>query len=51
MLSKCPVDITAPAEVAQASNPVNFTSKYRWAISNFDMDAAKELGLTRVKKY
>ncbi len=42
---------TALAEVARALNPINLAWKYRWAMSNVDMDLAKELGLTGVKKY
>ena len=45
------VDITALAELAQASSPVDFAEKYMWAMNNANMDAAKELGLTGIKKY
>ncbi len=44
-------DTTAPAKVARASSPINLAWKYRWAMSNVDMDAAKKLGLTGIKKY
>ena len=50
-LLESPVDKTALAEVARAFSPVNLTWRYRWAISNIDMDATKELELTGVKKY
>ena len=44
-------DITATAEVAQALSPVDLTGKYMWAMSNANIDAVKELGLTGIKKY
>ena len=50
-LSEGIADTTAPAEVARASSPVDLAGKYMWAMSNADMDAAKELGLTGIKKY
>ncbi len=50
-LSEGPVDTTATAEVARTSSPIDLAWKYKWAMSNVDMDAAKELGLTGVKKY
>ena len=50
-LSEGLVDITTSAEMAQALSSVNFAWRYKWAISIIDMDVAKELGLTRVKKY
>lgn len=51
MLSKGPPDITALAKVAWASSSINLVWRYIWAISNIDVDAAKKLGLTGVKKY
>ncbi len=50
-LSEGLADTTAPAEVARASSPIDLAWKYRWAMSNVDMDATKALGLTGVKKY
>ncbi len=50
-LSGGPADTTAPAEMARASSHSDLAWKYRWAMSNVYMDAAKELRLTRVKKY
>ena len=44
-------DTTSTAEVAQASSLVDFAGKYMWAMSNANIDAAKELGLTGIKKY
>lgn len=39
------------AEVAKMSIIINIGYKYRWAISNIDMDAARNLGLINVRKY
>lgn len=33
------------------SNPIDLDSKYMWAINNADIDAARDLRLTAVKKY
>ncbi len=44
-------DTTAPAEVARVSSPVDLAERYIWAICNADLDAAKELGLTGIRKY
>ena len=44
-------DTTSSAEVAWASSAVDLIGKYMWAISNADIDATKELGLTGIKKY
>lgn len=45
------IDKTAKAKVAKVSNAIHLDSKYSWAISNSDMDAAKDLKLTEIKKY
>ncbi len=45
------VDKTVIAEVAKVSSAINLRSKHSWAISNTDMDAAEDLGLTGIKKY
>lgn len=50
-LSKSITDITASAEVVQVLSLVDFVQRYKWAMSNADLDTAKELRLTRVKKY
>ena len=50
-LSEDITDTTAPAEVTQALSPVDFAEKYIWAISNADIDTAKELELTGIKEY
>ncbi len=44
-------DTTAPAEVTRVSSLVDLTGRYNWAMSDADLDAAKELGLTGIKKY
>ena len=44
-------DTAAPTEVAQALSPIDLAGKYMWAMSNANIDAAKELGLTGIKKY
>ena len=50
-LSEGPTDRPIPAEVAKVSSLIDVARKYRWAIGNIDMDTAKKLGLTGVKKY
>ncbi len=42
---------TAPAEVSRVLSFVYLAGRQNWAISNADLDAAKELGLTGIKKY
>lgn len=42
---------TAMAEVAKVSNVINLGVQYSQAISNIDIDIARDLGLTRIKKY
>ncbi len=44
-------DKTAIAEVAKMSSAIDLGSKHSWAISNADMDVARDLGLTSIKKY
>ncbi len=51
MLSEGIVDTTALAEVARVSNPVDLAKRYNWAMSNANLDVAKEQGLTSIKKY
>ncbi len=51
MLSESIADTTAPAEVGRVSSPVDLVGRYNWAMSDADLDAAKELGLTGIKKY
>ncbi len=45
------VDKTVIAEVAKEWSTIDLGSKHSWAISNADMDAAENLGLTGIKKY
>lgn len=45
------VDKTAIAEVAKKLSIINLDNKYSWIINNSDMNAAKDLGLTSIKKY
>ena len=44
-------DKIALAEVGRTSSPIDLDGKYIWAISNVDIDAARDLGLTDIKKY
>ena len=39
------------AEVGKTSSPMDLDSQYIWAISNIDIDAARDLGLTGIKKH
>ena len=41
----------ALVKVGKMSSPINLKSKYMRAISNIDIDAARDLGLTGIKKY
>ncbi len=50
-LSESPADTTASAKMAQTSSSIDLVWKYRWAISNVNIDVAKELQLTKIKKY
>ncbi len=51
MLPKGIADINALVEVARVSSLVDLDKRYNWAMSNADLDVAKELRLTGVKKY
>ncbi len=44
-------DMTASAEIAWVSSLVDLTGRYNWVMSNPDLDVAKKLGLTGIKKY
>ena len=50
-LSEGIADTTAQAEVARTWSPVDLAERYKWAMSDADPDAAKELRLTGIKKY
>lgn len=39
------------AKVAKMLSLIDFDSKYMWAISNANIDAARDLGPTHMKKY
>lgn len=45
------VDKAAMTKVAKVLRLIDMSNKYRWAISNVEMDAAKNPGLISVKKY
>ena len=44
-------DKTAMAEVAKVLSAIDLKSKHSWAISNSDMNVARDLGLSNIKKY
>ena len=44
-------DKIALAEVGRTSSPMDLDGKYMWAINNVDIDAARDLGLTGIKKH
>ena len=39
------------AEVVRTSSPMDLDGKYMWAMSNVDIDTARDLGLTGIKKH
>lgn len=44
-------DIIVAAKVTQALNFINLARRYKWAISNTNLDKANKLKLTSIKKY
>ncbi len=42
---------TAITKFAKVSSAIDLRNKHSWAISNADMDVARDLGLTSIKKY
>ena len=44
-------DKIALAEVERTSRPMDLNGKYMWAISNIDIDEARDLGLRNIKKH
>ena len=50
-LLKSIMETTALAEMAQVLSLIDLAKKYIWAISNIDIDTAKKLRLTGIKKY
>lgn len=45
------MDIIMATKVAQASSFINYLERYKWIISNTNLDIAKELRLTNIKNY
>ena len=45
------VDKIALTKVGRTSSLIDLDSKYMWAISNVDITAPRDLGLTGIKKY
>lgn len=50
-LSEDIADIITSVKMALASNFIDLIERYKWAISNIDVNTVKEIGLIRVKKY
>ena len=50
-LSESISDTTMLVELAQVSNLIDLPRKYLWAMSNINLDMAKKLRLTGIKKY
>ena len=44
-------DKTAMAKVSKISSAINLGNKYSYVISNTDIDATGDLGLTDIQKY
>ena len=44
-------DKIAQVEVVRTLSPMDLDGKYMWTMSNIDIDAAKDLGLTDIKKH
>ena len=51
MLSEDIDDMTTPIEVAWVSSFGDLAGRYNWAMSDVDLDIAKKLGLSDIKKY
>ena len=45
------IDKITLAKVGKTSSFINLDSKYMWTIRNIDIDVARDLGLTGIKKY
>ena len=50
-LSKDIIDTIALVKVAQVLSLVDLTKRYNWAMSDANLDIAKKLELTGIKKY
>ena len=44
-------DKIVQAEVPRTLSPMDLDGKYMWAMSNIDIDTARDLGLTGIKKH
>lgn len=45
------VDKIVIAKVVEVLNAINFNYKHNWSINNSNMNAARDLRLTNIKKY
>ena len=45
------INTIVPVQITQILSFVDLARRYNWAISNANLDAAKKLGLTGIKKY
>lgn len=50
-LSKDSADIIVLGKLTWVLSFINFIWRYKWKISNVDINTIKRLGLTKVKKY
>lgn len=50
-LSKGFMDIILLAEIAWVSSPVDLAERYKWVISNANLNTAKEIRQIGIKKY
>ena len=51
MLSEGIANTSTAVKVARISSFINLAGRYNWAMSNIDLNVAKKLGLTSIKKY
>ena len=51
ILLKGIMDTIAPAKMAWVLSRINLAGRYNWAMSNVNLNIAKELGQTGIKKY
>ncbi len=51
LLAMGKIDKTAIAKGTKVLSAIDLGSKHNWAISNDDIDATEDLGLTGIKKY
>lgn len=50
-LLECIADIIIVAKVTHALSLIDLAWRYKWVMSNADLNTVKKLELTRVKKY